>query len=99
MMHGSFNVRSAVATDQATNQSVEKAATVLSAFLDGRALRVSDVAKHAGLGQSTASRLLSTLESLQFVERESVSSLYQLGPALLTLAGVAINQHPVHREA
>jgi DNA-binding IclR family transcriptional regulator len=28
-----------------------------------------------------------------------VSSLYRLGPALLTLAGVAINQHPVHREA
>ncbi|MBB5785654.1 IclR family transcriptional regulator [Jiangella mangrovi] len=88
-----------MATDQATNQSVEKAATVLSAFLDGRALRVSDVAKHAGLGQSTASRLLSTLESLQFVERDPISSMYQLGPALLTLAGVAINQHPVHREA
>ncbi|WP_116952776.1 IclR family transcriptional regulator [Jiangella endophytica] len=88
-----------MATDQATNQSVEKAVTVLGAFLDGRALRVSDVAKHAGLGQSTASRLLATLESLQFVERDAVSTLYRLGPALLTLAGVAINQHPVHREA
>jgi len=88
-----------VATDQGTNQSVEKAASVLGAFLDGRALRVSDVAKHAGLGQSTASRLLATLESLQFVERDAVSTLYRLGPALLTLAGVAINQHPVHREA
>ncbi|PZF85751.1 IclR family transcriptional regulator [Jiangella anatolica] len=88
-----------MATEPSTNQSVEKAASVLAAFLDGRALRVSDVAKHAGLGQSTASRLLTTLESLEYVERDPVSGLYRLGPALLTLAGVAINQHPVHREA
>lgn len=86
-------------SEQGTNQSVEKAASVLAAFLDGRALRVSDVAKHAGLGQSTASRLLGTLESIGYVVRDPASSLYQLGPALLTLAGVAINQHPVHREA
>lgn len=85
--------------DQGTNQSVEKAAAVLSAFLDGRALRVSDVAKHAGLGQSTASRLLATLETLGYVERDAVSALYQLGPAVVTLAGVAVNQNPVHREA
>jgi len=82
-----------------TNQSVEKAATVLAAFLDGQALRVSDVAKRAGIGQSTASRLLATLESINYVERDPVSSLYRLGPALITLAGVAINQHPVHRAA
>ncbi|WP_083459323.1 IclR family transcriptional regulator [Jiangella muralis] len=88
-----------MASEQSTNQSVEKAASVLAAFLDGRALRVSDVAKYAGLGQSTASRLLATLESLEYVERDPASSLYRLGPALLTLAGVAINQHPVHREA
>ncbi|SEF18249.1 IclR family transcriptional regulator [Jiangella alba] len=88
-----------MASEQSTNQSVEKAASVLAAFLDGRALRVSDVAKYAGLGQSTASRLLATLESLEYVERDPASNLYRLGPALLTLAGVAINQHPVHREA
>ncbi|MPZ82173.1 MAG: helix-turn-helix domain-containing protein [Actinophytocola sp.] len=89
-----------MAAEAGTNQSVERAATVLGAFLDGRAeLRVSDVAKHSGLGQSTASRLLATLEQIEFVERDPVSSLYRLGPALITLAGVAINQHPVHREA
>lgn len=88
-----------MASDLNTNQSVEKAATVLSAFLDGRALRVADVAKHAGLGQSTASRLLATLESLEYVERDPVSNLYWLGPALITLAGVAVNQNPVHRQS
>ena len=88
-----------MAADQGTNQSVEKAAAVLAAFLDGRALRVSDVGQRAGIGQSTASRMLATLESIDYVERDPVSSLYRLGPALITLAGVAVNQHPVHRAA
>jgi len=88
-----------VAGEQGTNQSVEKAAVVLAAFLDGNALRVSDVAQRTGVGQSTASRLLATLESIEYVERDAVSNLYRLGPALVTLAGVAINQHPVHRAA
>lgn len=88
-----------MASDPGTNQSVEKAALILSAFAGGRPLRVSDVAKHAGLGQSTTSRLLATLESLEYVERDPVSTLYRLGPALITLAGIAVNQHPVHRQA
>lgn len=82
-----------------TNQSVERAAAVLTTFLDGHTMRVSDVASRTGLGQSTASRLLSTLESMEFVERDEVSSLYRLGPALITLGGAALNQHPVHRAA
>src|SRR5690625_5905220 len=82
-----------------TNQSVERTASVLNAFVGGRQLRVADVVKHAGLGQSSASRLLATLESLEYVERDPVSSLYGLGPALVTLGGDALNQHPVHHGA
>ncbi|HEX6445288.1 MAG TPA: IclR family transcriptional regulator [Streptosporangiales bacterium] len=88
-----------------TNQSVERSAAVLRAFLDGggvggRAeLRVADVARVVGLGVSTTSRLLATLESVEFVERDPVSQLYRLGPALITLGGAAINQHPVYRES
>lgn len=81
------------------NQSVERAIAVLSAFSDGRSLRVSEVAQRAGLGQSTTSRLLATLEALDFVDRDPVSSLYRMGPAVVPLAGVALNQHPVHRAA
>ena len=81
------------------NQSVERAITVLSAFGDGRSLRVSEVAQRAGLGQSTTSRLLATLEALEFVDRDPVSTLYRIGPAVVPLAGVALNQHPVHRAA
>ncbi len=86
--------------DQGLNQSVERATSVLAAFLDGGAdLRVSDVAQRAGLGQSTASRLLATLERLEYVERDPATSLYRLGPAVVGLAGAAVNRHPVHREA
>ncbi|MEV4173278.1 IclR family transcriptional regulator [Nonomuraea sp. NPDC049709] len=89
-----------MASDQSNNQSVERAISVLRAFLTGRPeLRVSDVAKATGLGTSTASRLLATLETLEFVERDEVSGLYRLGTAPITLGGVALNQNPVHREA
>lgn len=93
-------MRSDPSVSQGNNQSVERAASVLTAFLAGRSeLRVSDVAKLAGVGVSTASRLLATLESLELVERDTFSQLYRLGPALITLGGAAVNQHPVHREA
>jgi len=83
---------------ESTNHSVEKAAAVLSAFMPGGTLRVADVAKRAGISQSTASRMLATLESVNFVERDELN-LYRLGPALVTLAGAAVNHHPVHRAA
>ncbi|GAA2380307.1 IclR family transcriptional regulator [Nonomuraea africana] len=89
-----------MASDQSNNQSVERAISVLRVFLSGRPeLRVSDVAKATGLGTSTASRLLATLETLEFVERDELSGLYRLGTAPITLGGVALNQNPVHREA
>jgi DNA-binding IclR family transcriptional regulator len=99
MLHGVIQRwKGAGVAEQGMNQSVEKAAAVLAAFLPGGSLRVAEVARRAGLGQSTASRMLATLESVDFVERDD-SGLYQLGPALITLAGAAINHHPVHREA
>ena len=85
--------------DRSTNQSVEKAVGVLAAFSDGQLLRVADVAKETSLGQSTASRLLSTLESVGLVERDTVSTLYRLGPELISLAGVALNQNAIHKAA
>ncbi|WP_031465271.1 IclR family transcriptional regulator [Sciscionella sediminilitoris] len=82
------------------NQSVERAAGVLSAFTLGRpTLRVSDVAAQVGLGVSTTSRLLATLESVDLVRRDPVSQLYELGPAVLTMAGVALNNDPIYRQS
>jgi DNA-binding IclR family transcriptional regulator len=86
--------------DSGSNQSVDRALSVLRTFTAGRAeLRMSDVAKAAGLGLSTASRLLATLEAAGFVERDPVSGLYRLGLDVVTLAGAVLNGHPVHRVA
>lgn len=84
-------------SDKSTHRSVEKAMAVLEAFSDGHARRVGDVAEAAGLSQSTTSRLLATLEAGGFVERDPFTTLYFLGSELLTLAGVTVNQNPVHR--
>ncbi|RII15793.1 HTH-type transcriptional repressor AllR [Streptomyces sp. YIM 130001] len=89
-----------MAADVGTNQSVERSVAVLRALGAGRPeLRVSDVAELTGLGSSTASRLLSTLERLDMVERDPVSNLYRLSLGTLPLAATAVNRHPVHRAA
>lgn len=80
-------------------QSVERAFGLLQAFTDGRPeLRVSELSRLSGLGQSTVSRLLSTLEGLGYVERDAHSGLYRLGRELVRLSGTALNQSAVHRE-
>jgi len=86
-----------VSMERGTNHSVEKAVGVLGVFADGQPQRVADVSKATHLGQSTVSRLLATLESVSLVERDGVSGYYSLGPELITLAGVAVNQHPLFR--
>ncbi|WP_029150262.1 IclR family transcriptional regulator [Microbacterium indicum] len=86
-----------MAAEKGSNQSVEKAVALLEAFRDGQAHRVGEVAKATGIGQSTASRLLATLETAGFIERDPETGLYALGTELLTLAGVAVNRNPVHR--
>src|ERR1700754_300821 len=89
-----------MASESGGNQSVERAAAVLNAFTAGRpALRVSEVATGLGLGVSTTSRLLATLGSVELVRRAPASQLYELGPAVLTMAGVALNNDPVYRAA
>jgi DNA-binding IclR family transcriptional regulator len=86
-----------VSMERGTNHSVEKAVGVLGVFAAGQPQRVADVSKATHLGQSTVSRLLATLESLSLVERDGASGYYSLGPELITLAGVAVNQHPLFR--
>lgn len=90
-----------MAVDSGNNQSVERAAALLRALADAghTRMRASDLASAAGLGLSTASRLLGTLEALDFVERDPVTALYRLGPLALGIGGAAANQQPVHREA
>lgn len=86
-----------MSASKSTNQSISKAVAILEAFSAGHSLRVGDIADVTGIGQSTASRMLATLERAGLVERDRNSSLYSLGSELLTLAGVSINRNPVHR--
>ncbi|GAA4245858.1 IclR family transcriptional regulator [Dactylosporangium darangshiense] len=89
-----------MAAETGSNQSVERALTILRVFTTGRPeLRVSDIARLADLGLSTASRLLATLEAAGFVDRDPVSGLYRLGLDTVSLGAAVLNGHPVHREA
>lgn len=82
-----------------TNQSVERALAVLKAFAsDGGPLRASDISKACDLGPSTTSRLLATLAEAAFIERDDAGT-YRLGPVPITLAGAALNQSELCRQA
>lgn len=81
-------------------QSVERALSILTCFSDAQPrLRVADLVDQLRLSQSTVSRLLKTMESLGFVERDPKTGLYQLGLEMVTLAGVALNQVELRSEA
>lgn len=62
-------------------------------------LRASDLAASAGVGLSTATRMLATLESLELIERDETNNAYRLGPLALALGGAAANQSAVYAEA
>jgi DNA-binding IclR family transcriptional regulator len=81
-------------------QSVERALSILTCFSDSEPqLRVADISRRLGLAQSTVSRMIATMERLGFVERDPVSGLVGPGLQLVTLAGVALNQQEVQRQA
>lgn len=52
---------------------------------------IADISQLSGLPPSTVHRLLSTLKSEKFVCQDELSSLYYLGPALVTLGIKASN--------
>lgn len=77
-------------------QSVERALGLLGAMVHRPPMRVTDLAKALGMGQSTVSRLLATLETAGCVRRDERTGLYELGDQVITLGGAALNQRPIH---
>jgi IclR family acetate operon transcriptional repressor len=65
----------------ASLRSVENALLVLALLLNGRPLRVTDVAAELGIARSTAHRLLTTLRAYGFAAQGS-DRQYRAGPAL-----------------
>jgi DNA-binding IclR family transcriptional regulator len=71
-------------------QSVLRAVTMLEAFTDEKpAWHVSDLADEVGLNRTTTYRLLTALESAEYVVRDPATDSYRLGSGLIVLGGRA----------
>ncbi|MFI8221467.1 IclR family transcriptional regulator [Streptomyces sp. NPDC085932] len=84
----------------AGTQAVARALSLLVCFSDEHnELRVSELSARTGLGQSTVSRMISSLERLGFVAQDARTGLYRLGPQLVTLGSAALNSSFLFRAA
>ena len=69
---------------------VQKIAAIFSALQDHReGLGVSEMSRVTGIHKSTTSRLLAALRDVKFVETETDSNRFRVGPALIALAATA----------
>jgi IclR family transcriptional regulator, pca regulon regulatory protein len=74
------------------SQSVERGLAILSAFKPAHPLLgISELARALGLNRSTTHRYVSTLSSLGYLQQDSASRKYRLGPRVLDLGFSAIN--------
>jgi IclR family transcriptional regulator, pca regulon regulatory protein len=68
------------------SQSLERGLAVLSSFSPDRpALGISELARRLGLTRSTTHRYVATLASLRYLEQDSETRKYRLGPRVLDL--------------
>jgi DNA-binding IclR family transcriptional regulator len=86
--------------ERAPTQTVDRALTVLGYFSATEPeLSSSEIGSRLGLHQTTAYRLLSTMEQAGYVERDGRTGLYRLGLKLVELAGLKLNQMDLCRHA
>jgi DNA-binding IclR family transcriptional regulator len=84
----------------AGTQAVERAMSLLACFTDEHSeLRVTELCSQTGLGQSTVSRMVSSLDRLGYVAQDVRTGLYRLGPMAVTLGSVALNTSSLFRAA
>jgi len=68
------------------SQSLERGLAVLSAFRPDRpTLGISELARELGLTRSTTHRYVATLATLRYLEQDSSTRQYRLGPRVLDL--------------
>lgn len=81
------------------NRGVSRAARLLTLFSDDRSvLKLSDMAGQLGVPESTTYRYALTLQELGFLDRDTGGG-YRLGPRVIELAGIALNQIEAHKHA
>jgi len=73
-------------------RSVSKAMQVLRQLEDGGDLGVTELSRRLRVHKSTISRLLATLERHGVVSRNPETDRFGLGPALISLAGAALQR-------
>ncbi|MBX5474214.1 MAG: IclR family transcriptional regulator [Thermoleophilia bacterium] len=79
-------------TASAHSQSLERGLAILSAFRSGRPLLgVSELGREIGLSRSTAHRYIATLAKLGYLQQDTATKKYRLGPRVLDLGFSAIN--------
>lgn len=61
--------------------------------------RISDLAVSLGLSKSTVSRLMATLASEGFVNKDPVTKKYRLGLSILALSGIITSNFEISKEA
>jgi DNA-binding IclR family transcriptional regulator len=73
---------------------------LLSAFTEEHPeRRISELVATTGLGQSTVSRLVGALVNLGYLAHHERSGMYGVGPKVVTLAGIALNQSVIHQQS
>ena len=83
-----------------TLSSVKNALRILQKFtMDQPELKITELARELDLGKSTVSRLMSTLASEGFVEKDPETQRYRLGLSILSLASVCTSTFEIHKEA
>lgn len=78
-------------TQPGSTRTVERALDLLAAVCARPAISLTECARHVGLPASTALRLLRTLESTGFVDRDSAGA-YRPGPRILQLGATALGR-------
>jgi IclR family pca regulon transcriptional regulator len=84
----------------AYSQSLERGLAILSAFRSGRPLLgVSELGRDISLSRSTTHRYVATLAALGYLQQDSGTKKYRLGPRVLDLGFSAINSMEVREVA
>jgi DNA-binding IclR family transcriptional regulator len=84
----------------AGTQSIRRAVALLEAFGDDRpAWSVSDLAEAVALNRTTVYRLLTALESVEYVARDPATDTYRLGSGLIALGARAQRANPARELA
>jgi len=93
-------------TEKSTSGDVRGASALLNGLavlrtfsVDEPELGVSEIAQRVGLHKSSVSRILSTLEQEELVERDSVTRRFRLGLGIISLAGPLLANLDVRRVA